>query len=141
MKGDFWLVRNEHQRERLIEAIRNQRIGDFGFQAQLSTGQRTPQQNKAIYKYFTLLADDLNARGLDMKKVLKESVTIEWNKDMVKKYLWSPIQKAVIGEASTTRLDRKQVSEVYEVLANHLATKFDVIIDFPHDDPPPMEPR
>jgi len=131
MKGEYWHIRNEQQRANLIKEIQDRPIGDYGYMVQLSHGQRTAKQNSALYQYFTLLAEDLNARGLDQRKVLKESVEIEWNKDSVKKYLWSPIQKAVMGEASTTKLDRGQVDLVYITLAKHLGEKFGVMVDFP----------
>ena len=131
MKGLYYHIRNEQQRQNLIKELQNKEIGEHGFQVQFAVGQRTVKQNSAMYKYFELLADDLNARGLDQRKVLKENVAIEWNKDSVKKYLWSPIQKAVMGEASTTKLDRGQVDLVYMTLAKHLAEKFSVMVDFP----------
>jgi len=131
MMGEYWHITSEPQRANLIEFIRNKPLGDYGFQVQLSTGQRTLRQNSALHKYFALLADDLNARGLDQRAVLKPGVAIEWTADSVKTYLWKPVQKAIIGEISTTKLKRDQVDAVYNALARHLGEKFGVMVDFP----------
>jgi hypothetical protein len=131
VKGTFWHIRNEQQLSNLIDELKDKEFGEYGYQVQMSTGQRTTKQNSALHKYFELLAEDLNSRGLDQRKVLKENVAIEWNKDSVKKYLWSPIQQAVIGETSTTKLERDQVDLVYVTLAKHLGEKFGVMVDFP----------
>lgn len=93
--------------------------------------QRTLQQNKALHKYLTELANTLNNAGLDMKAVLKPGVCIEWNQDMAKEYLWRPIQKAMQLEASTADLSTKDIQAVYAVLDRHLAQKFGVSVPWP----------
>lgn len=86
---------------------------------------RTLQQNRALHKFFGLLAEELNKAGLDMKVVLKPEVDIPWTAQMVKEFLWRPIQKAYIGKQSTTELEKvKEIDEIYEILNRHLAQKF-----------------
>lgn len=94
--------------------------------------QRTLQQNKALHKFFQMLSDDLTAAGLDMKKTLKEDVEIPWTPEMVKEYLWRPVQEVMVDKESTTELDRKQVDEIYEVLIRHMGSKFGITTEFPH---------
>jgi hypothetical protein len=96
--------------------------------------QRTIQQNKAMHKYFTLLAEELNNAGLDMKKVLKPAVDIDWTPDAIKTYLWKPVQKVMYQTTSTTELDTKQVSQIYETLNRHLAEKFGLSVRFPSNE-------
>ena len=62
--------------------------------------RRTAQQNKAIHKYFELLAQTLNDAGLDMKQVLKPEVDIPWTKESVKAHLWKPVQKVMYNKHS-----------------------------------------
>ena len=107
------------------------------FLAELSPiQQRTPQQNKGIWLFLTQLAEALNLAGLDMKKVLKESVDIDWNKDLAHDYLWIPIQKAVCGTDSTTELEKQvDIEKVHETLMRHLGEKYHVeFIPFPHEE-------
>lgn len=93
--------------------------------------QRTLQQNRSLYLYCDMLAEALNESGYDMKAVLKPEVNIPWQKNTVHDWLWMPIQEAMFQLDSTTKLNTKQVSEVYEVLNRHLAEKFGVSVPFP----------
>lgn len=92
---------------------------------------RTVTQNSALHLYLTMLADALNAAGLDMAEVLKKDAEIPWTPLTVKERLWRPIQQAMLEKASTTRLSRKQVSEVYDVLNRHTSAKLGVSILWP----------
>ena len=92
---------------------------------------RTNKQNAALHKYFTMLADALNSAGYDMKKTLKPDVDIPWNSDLVKEFMWRPIQKVVIGESSTAKAKAKDYPEIYEVLNRHTAQKLGVSIPWP----------
>ena len=46
---------------------------------------RTEQQNKALHVYYRILADELNDKGLDMRKVLKPEIDIRKNRITVNK--------------------------------------------------------
>ena len=102
--------------------------------------QRTTTQNAALYKYFELLADELNSAGLSMQRVLKPSIEITWDKNNIKKYLWHEIQEAMYDKRSTTELSTSEVSKVYEVLNRHLGEKFGVHVSFPSEEPPLFNP-
>lgn len=93
--------------------------------------QRTSQQNRALWKWFELLAQELNDAGLDQRIVLKPSIPIPWDKDDIHDQLWIPIQKAVVKTDSTTELTKQQVSEIYDILNRHLSEKFGIGVQFP----------
>lgn len=93
--------------------------------------QRTPQQNRALHLYFTLVADRLNAAGLDMRAVLKPDVEIPWSSDTVKEFLWRPVQKLSVGKDSTTVLTTREIDRVYDVLNRFLAEKHGIHEPFP----------
>lgn len=99
---------------------------------QAEADQRTLLQNKAMYKFFELLADALNNAGYDMKKVLKPGVDIPWTKESVKRHLWVPIQDAMLDKESTTELTTVEPSEIYQVLMRHLSEKFGIYVDWPN---------
>ena len=94
--------------------------------------QRTLQQNKALHLWYKQLADALNDAGYDMKQVLKPNVAIPWNERMVKEHLWRPVEKAVIGETSTTKLETVDVSAISDIINRHLSEKFGVFVPFPN---------
>lgn len=94
---------------------------------------RTKKQNRAMHLAFTLLAESLNGAGLPMNKVLK--VDIDWTPESVKEYLFRPIMKAMACKDSTTELDTKQISDVWEVLMRNLCEKKGIeYIPFPSEE-------
>ena len=99
--------------------------------------QRTPLQNKSLHKYFSILAEDLNDSGQDMRMVLKPEIEIPWTKDSIKELLFKPIAEAMFGKSSTTDLTTKEISEVYEVLNRHTSQKLGVSVTWPHEEGKP----
>lgn len=134
MKGDYWHVKNEDQRERLITAIRKQSTGEFGFLVKLETGKRTLPQNNAMHKYFSLLANALNDAGFHMVKTLKEGAEIDWTEHSVKKEIWLKVMEPLTGKTSTAKLDRNEVSEVYENVNRFIASRTGVMVPFPSNE-------
>lgn len=101
--------------------------------------QRTSQQNKAIHTYFTLLAEELNSAGLDMRIVLKPSYQIWWTPESIKENIWKPVQEAMYKKQSTTELTKKEIDKVYEQINQLLAEKWGVSVPFPSNQPPLLE--
>ena len=93
--------------------------------------KRTNRQNRSLHLFFTMLADELNNSGNDMRRTLRHDVEIPWNGDTVKQWLWKPIQEAMLGKKSTTQLTTKEIDKVYETLNRHLADKLGVHTPFP----------
>ena len=98
--------------------------------------QRTIQQNKALHKFYSLLSDELNTKGLDVRKVVKEGYSIWWTPHMVKEIIWRPFQKVKYGTDSTTFLTKhEQIDAIHEDIMRNLGEKFGVdYIDFPIDE-------
>jgi hypothetical protein len=119
--------------ERIIRDIRKDYAEHRYLMIDWETGkQRTKRQNSALHVFCELLSDLLNASGLDQRKVLKPEIEIPWSGRDVKEKLWKPIQEAVIGKHSTTEANRVEYTQVYDVLAHHMATKLNVVVpDWP----------
>ena len=97
--------------------------------------KRTPQQNKALHKYFEILPEALNDAGLEMKAVFEiKEVDVPWSKETVKEVLWRPIQLAMTEKGSTTELTSGEPNRIYEVLDRHLSEKFGLHVEFPHEE-------
>lgn len=92
---------------------------------------RTIKQNKALHKYFELLADELNNAGLDMRMVLKPSVAIPWTPENIKEFIWKPIQNAQLKKESTTQLTTKEIDLVFDTINRHIGEKFEIHVPFP----------
>lgn len=95
---------------------------------------RTQRQSNALHLYFEMLAEALSGAGLDMRKTLKPTIEIPWNKETVKEYLFKPIMKAQLNKESTTEMTTKEVDQVIETLNRHLGEKFGLHIPFPSID-------
>lgn len=94
--------------------------------------KRTIQQNRALHKYFRLLAEEFNAAGLDMRLVLKPEIAISWTARNVKDYLWRPFQRALTNKESTKELGKlKEIDLIYDNLNRHLSEKFGLHVPFP----------
>lgn len=95
---------------------------------------RTQQQNKALHKYFALVAEELNSAGLDIRQVYKPEVEIPWTPGTVKEYLWKTVQRIQLQKEHTADLETKEIDAVYDVVNNHLA-KLGVHVPFPSIEP------
>lgn len=96
--------------------------------------QRTLSQNAALHLYCRRLAEALNDAGYDMQKTLKPGVSIPWNENLVKELIWRPVQEAMTDKHSTTELNTKDPSEIYEVLNRHMSEKFGISVSWPSED-------
>ncbi len=112
-------------------------FGELSVKPIITEEERTELQNKALHVYFRLLATALNDAGWDMKKTLKPGIEIPWTEEMVKTHLWKPVQKVMLEKESTTKLNTKQVNQVYEVIDRHLSDKTGVHVEFPKDESKP----
>ena len=92
---------------------------------------RTLTQNRALHKYFILVAKALNDAGYEMRTFLKEGIEIPFTGASVKEYLWRVIQDAYLKKKSTTELDKKDIDTVYEIMNRALSTK-GVHVPFPN---------
>ena len=67
---------------------------------------------------------DLGAAGLEV-------IDVPWTMDLCKERLWRPVQKTMTKKTSTTKPERKQYSEIYEVLNRYTAERFGISIGWP----------
>lgn len=98
------------------------------------TKQRTLQQNKALHVYEKELADAMVARGIDMRTFLKEGVEIPATKEIVHNHIVLPVVKAMFGKDSTTQLEVREVTQVYDVINKAVGERCEVEIPFPSAD-------
>jgi hypothetical protein len=114
------------------DEIRTMNLPEYGVVFEMKFGVRTTLQNSALYLYFEHVAEALNSAGLEIAMQYLGKVTeVPWNKDSVKERLWLPIMHAMTGKMSTAKMDRNEVSEVFEVLYRHLAEKHQIMVLFP----------
>lgn len=88
----------------------------------LKTGkQRTLTQNASLHLFCQHLADALNDAGFDFRTFVREGYPVPFNEDLVKNFIWRPIQKAMTGKDSTTKPERHEYAKIYDVVNLKLA--------------------
>ena len=93
---------------------------------------RTPQQNKSHWKYCEIMADGLNNTQASVQKVC--TLPISFTKDNFHELIWKPVQHAMFPEIeSTTQLDTKQMSDVYEQVNKIIGEQWAVSADWPSE--------
>ena len=100
--------------------------------------QRSPRQNNALHQCCADIRDELNGAGKNVQETLSKPLEIPWTAELVKELMVRPVMHAMFGIDSTTQLTRKQVSELFKVILDHLSDKHGIAIDFPSDEPPMM---
>lgn len=95
---------------------------------------RTILQNKSLHLYLNKVSELLISQGVDMRYVLEKMKTgfyFSPTMPVLKECVWKPIQKALTGKESTTKLDTKEVSEIYEHMNRFTAENFGIGVPFP----------
>lgn len=94
--------------------------------------ERTSQQNRSLHLYFTQLADELNAHGVDQKLFCEklQGWSVPITADFLK-LIWKIKQGKMYGTHSTTELTTKQIDEVYDTVNLFTSQMFGVSCAFP----------
>lgn len=130
--SEGWTVNSDVSLESFIAHIREVYAEKKYVSLTWTTGkQRSHLQNNSLHLYCDMLSKELNDRGLDMRKVLKQETDIPWTQQSVKEHLWRPIQKSMTGDDSTTKPDRDEYVLIYETLNRHLSDKLGVHVPWP----------
>jgi hypothetical protein len=101
------------------------------------TGVRTGTQNNALHKYFEMVSTALSEAGHTFDLTIgKKIVKLEWTPTLVKEAMWKPIQKALFGKGSTTKLDKTtEINQIYEHINRFLSNEpICIHVPFPHED-------
>ena len=96
--------------------------------------QRTSQQNRALHKWFEMLAEAFNDAGKDIREVMKPEIEIPWTAENIKNLLWRPVQEIYLQKKSTTELTTADIDKIYDILNRHIGEKFGIHVPFPSVD-------
>lgn len=90
---------------------------------------RSSKQNSALHLLFTQISDLLNSKGITHESIA--GFEAPFTMEHIKFSWWHPIQFAMFGTKSTTKLDTKQINEIFDVISMHLSGIFGESIEFP----------
>ena len=80
--------------------------------AELKPAKRTEKQSDCLHLWLRQVAQVLNDAGLSQEVVLEalrdrnSAIEIPWTEGSAKENIWKPVQKAMIGQESTTQAGR-----------------------------------
>lgn len=95
------------------------------------TKQRTGQQNRALHKWFALVADTLNESGLTIQKTLRSDADVPWNETTVKELIFRPIMQAQVQKRSTRELTTKEIDFVFDTANKYFGENLGLHVPFP----------
>lgn len=140
MKREF-IVKIPYETDcRTIEEGKMQILGIFkmiGFkelEIEVRKNLKSDAQTRALHLFYTLLADEFNEKGLDIKTVLSKNVEHPWTKDLVKELIWKKVQKSYVGKKSTTQLTTDEVDKIFNVINKFIGETWGIHIPFPSED-------
>ena len=99
---------------------------------------RTQAQQAAIEVYCRNMADELNNAGYEFTAFIEHKkrmgYQVPWSQSLFKEQVWKPIQKILLEKQSTTKLDTKEVSQIYEIVNRKMAEIAGISMQFPERD-------
>jgi len=94
---------------------------------------RSNLQNRALHLFFTHTSNVLNEYGIPFVYTGLKGMEMEtpWTPELFKEMTWKPLQKAMFGTTSTTKLKRNEIDPIFEVLNKFFAER-GIQINFPN---------
>jgi len=82
------------------------------------SNSRTTQQNRALHLYFTMIAEQLNELGLQYQytSIVGEIFELRYTTELVKEYVWRPLQVALFKIERTKKINTQQINEIIDVI-------------------------
>lgn len=97
--------------------------------------RRTLTQNKALHKYFELLARAMDEQGITITEFVKAldrfGIELFPTKETVKENVWKVVQERQTGKKSTTELTTDEVKKVYEPINKFFSENWGIHVPFP----------
>lgn len=93
---------------------------------------RSLSQNAALHLYFTFIATELNNLGLEFnyQGLTIDNLSSVYTSNIVKEFIWKPIQLSLFDIESTTKINTKQINKIIDVITKYFGDR-SVLIEFP----------
>lgn len=95
---------------------------------------RTEKQNNALWLFCDQISKELNGAGVPVSVVSVlngRQVNYDWDKDLVKKLIWNPVQKAHTGKESSRNLKVNELDKVAIPIIDLLTSEYQFGLMFP----------
>lgn len=95
---------------------------------------RSNLQNRALHLYYKLVANALLEVGYDFNytnPISGEIISIPYTGDLVKEYIWRPMQETMFKIESTTKLETRMINDILAILTPWLGN-INKLVKFPN---------
>ena len=94
--------------------------------------KRSSQENRALHVLFQNIAYELNRLGLEFtfRGIKGMDIQTTYSPEIVKQFLWKPLQDALLKKSSTTQLTHNDIGLIFEILGKWFAEN-GIEISFP----------
>ena len=98
---------------------------DCEFELKKVSNTRTSQQNRALHLYFSFISNELNELGLEFhyQGLTQDGLTSIYTSDIVKNFIWRPIQTSMFDIKSTKDLTTDQMNKIIDVITKFFGDK------------------
>ncbi len=89
------------------------------------TVNRTTLQNSALHKYFEFISTELNEMGMEFnyQGIKGMAISLSYTPELVKDFIWRPIQITLFEIKSTKDLDTAQMNTIIDVLTKYFGER------------------
>jgi hypothetical protein len=124
-----------NQVKKAIQNINKWSETDCKFELKKVSNSRTSQQNRALHLYFSFVANELNELGLMFKYtgLRQNGLESRYTSNIVKNFIWRPIQISMFNIESTKDLTTEQMNEIIDTITLFFGER-SVNIHFPSID-------
>jgi hypothetical protein len=93
---------------------------------------RSTRQNSSLHLYFTFISNELNNLGLEFQyNGINDNVfSLKYTPDLVKEFIWRPIQIAMFNIESTKQVNTNQINDIIDVITKFFSDR-GVVLEFP----------
>ena len=95
---------------------------------------RTNLENRALHLYYRLIANSLLEVGYNFiytNPITGEMIEVPYTAELVKEYIWKPLQETMFKIESTTKLETHMINAILTVLTPWLAN-INKLVKFPN---------
>ena len=94
--------------------------------------KRSSQEDRALHVLFQNIAYELNRLGLEFtfRGIKGMEIETTYTPEIVKEFLWKPLQNALLKKSSTTQLTHNDIGLIFEILGKYFAEN-GIEISFP----------
>ena len=93
--------------------------------------RRTSKQNRSLHKWFSLVSEEANEKGLTLNKLFTKPQNMRITPETLK-MLFKEYAKRMYNKDSTTKLTKQEIAILIEVFEQVYAERLDCTIPFPH---------